>query len=224
MAFIKSPRRAGISLWAKGETEMTPLYRITHLENLPGLLARGCDCSPNRAKTQGITKRAISHKDIMDKRECAPIRVPPGGVVADYVPFYFGPRSPMLYAIKEGKVAGYQGQKEIIYLVTSAETVATQNLPFMFTDGHGIISYVNHYNQLADLPKLFWNVINAKYWNDFVDGRCKRQAEFMVKDQFPLNLVQEIGVMDEEVRQQVQKIVAASSLRPLINVHREWYF
>src|SRR5208283_5080036 len=106
----------------------------------------------------------------------------------------------------------------------TAEAVAAQNLPFMFTDGHGIISYVNHYNQLADLPKLFWNVINAQYWNDFVDGRCKRQAEFMVKEQFPLNLVQEIGVMDEAMRQQVEKLVAASAIRPLIKVRREWYF
>jgi len=94
----------------------------------------------------------------------------------------------------------------------------------MFTDGHGIISYVNHYNQLADLPKLFWNVINAKYWSDFVDGRCKRQAEFMVKEQFPLNLVQEIGVMDEGMRQQVETLITASAFRPLIKVRREWYF
>lgn len=203
---------------------MTNLYRITHVENLPGLLKRGCDCSPNRAKAEGITKRTISHKDIMDKREQAVVRVPPGGVVADYVPFYFGPKSPMLYAIKQGKVEGYQGQKEIIYLVTTAEAVAAQNLPFMFTDGHGIISYVSHYNRLEDLPKLFWDVINAPYWNDFIDGRCKRQAEFLIKDRVPLELVQEIGVMDEAMRLSVEKLVAPTTFRPLIRVRREWYF
>ena|SRR5665213_852047 len=126
---------------------MTLLYRITHIENLHGLLERGCDCSPNLAKAQGIAKRAIFHTDIMDKREHALVRVPPGGVVADYVPFYFGPRSPMLYAIKQGKVEGYQGQREIIYLVASAEDVAARQIPFMFTDGHAIINYVNHYNR-----------------------------------------------------------------------------
>lgn len=68
---------------------MTLLYRITHIDNLPGLLARGCDCSPNVAKAEGIVKRSISHKDIMDKREHAVVRVAPGGFVADYVPFYF---------------------------------------------------------------------------------------------------------------------------------------
>jgi len=160
----------------------------------------------------------------MDKREQAVVRVPPGGVVADYVPFYFGPKSPMLYAIKQGKVEGYEGQKEIVYLVTSVEDIAACQLPFMFTDGHGIISYVNHYNQLTDLPKLHWNAITAKYWKDIVDGRCKRQAEFLVREQFPLELVREIGTMDEAARKQVEDLVKPSRFQPLIQVRREWYF
>lgn len=203
---------------------MTLLYRITHIENLPGLLARGYDWSPNLAKAQGIEKRAISHPDIMEKRGKAVVRVPPGGVVADYVPFYFGPKSPMLYAIKQGKVSGYQGQREIIYLVTSAEAVADRGLPFMFTDGHAIISYVNHYTQLGDLPKLHWNVIHADYWNNFVDGRCQRQAEFLVKDRFPLELVQEIAVMDESMREQVANLIKPNAFQPLIQMRRQWYF
>ena len=203
---------------------MTLLYRITHIENLSGLLERGCDCSPNFAKTHGITKRAISHKDIMDKREQAIIRVPPGGVVADYVPFYFGPKSPMLYAIKQGKVEGYQGQREIIYLVTTAEAIVDRQIPFMFTDGHAIISYVGHYNRMEDLPKVHWNIIKAPYWNDFVDGRCRRQAEFLVKERFPMELVQEIGVKDEAMRQRVENLLQDSVFQPLIRVRPEWYF
>jgi hypothetical protein len=160
----------------------------------------------------------------MDKWEQAVVHVPPGGVIADYVPFYFGPRSPMLYAIKQGKVEGYKGQREIVYLVTSAEDVAARQLPFMFTDGHGIISYVNHYNHLEDLPKLFWDVIQAQYWNNFVDGRCRRQAEFLIKDRFPFELVRELGVMDEEMRQSVEDLFAPTAFQALIRVRREWYF
>jgi len=203
---------------------MTLLYRITHIDNLPDLLARGCDCSPSAAKAEGITKRSISHKDIMDKRENTVVRVAPGGFVADYVPFYFGPRSPMLYAIKEGKVEGYQGQREIIYLVTAAEDVETARIPFAFTDGHAIMNYVGHYNRLADLPKVKWDIIRATYWNNFEDGRCRRQAEFLVRERFPLTLVREIGVMDESVRNQVAALLEPSSLQPLLQVRREWYF
>jgi ssDNA thymidine ADP-ribosyltransferase, DarT len=160
----------------------------------------------------------------MDKRQHATIRVPPGGVVADYVPFYFGPKSPMLYAIKQGKVEGYQGQREIIYLLAHAEEVETAKLPFAFTDGHAIISYVNHYNQLADLSKLDWNAIRAQYWNNLVDGRCRRQAEFLIKDRFPMDLLREIGVMDDAAREAVSHLAEQTSFRPLIQVHREWYF
>ena len=160
----------------------------------------------------------------MDKRAQTAIRVSPGGVLADYVPSYFGPNSPMLYAIKQGKVEGYQGQREIIYLVCSAEDIAAKKLPFMFTDGHGIISYVNHYNRLEDLPNLHWKAIKASYWNDFSDGRCRRQAEFLVKVRLPLELVREIGVMDHRMQQQVEELIKGTAFRPLIQVRREWYF
>lgn len=203
---------------------MTLLYQITHIENLPGLLTRGCDCSPNVAKACGISKRTISHKDITDKRALAVVKVPPWGFVADYVPFYFGPKSPMLYAIKQGKVEGYQGQREIVYLVAAAEDIEASRLPFTFTDGHGIISYVKHYNQLTDRPKVPWDAIRAPYWNDIVGGRCKRQAEFLVKDRFPLELVREIGVMDEAIRRQVETLLETTALRPLLRVRPEGCF
>src|SRR5260370_1042643 len=111
-----------------------------------------------------------------------------------------------------------RGQSEIIFLVSAAEDVAARELPFMFTDGHAIISYVNHYNRLEDLPKLHWNVIKAPYWNNFVDGRCRRQAEFLVKDRFPLELVQEIGVRDEEMRERVADLIGPTVFQPLIRM------
>jgi len=203
---------------------MTPIYRIVHIENLPKLLAWGCDWAPIRAKAQGFQKKPIHHQDIMDKRERAAVCVSPGGVVADYVGFYFGPKSPMLYAVRQGKVEGYKGQREIIYLTATAEDIEAAKLPFAFTDGHAIISYVNHYNQLTDLAKLNWNAITAQYWNNLVDGRCRRQAEFLIKDHFPLNLLREIGVMDEPMRQKVADLFEPTNFRPLIQVHKEWYF
>lgn len=130
----------------------------------------------------------------------------------------------MLYAIKQGNVEGYQGQREIIYLVISAEDVQAAQIEFAFTDGHAIMNYVGHYNRLADLPKVKWDIIRATYWNNFEDGRCRRQAEFLVRDRFPLTLVREIGVMDESVRKQVAALLEQTSLQPLIQVRREWYF
>jgi hypothetical protein len=202
----------------------TRIYRMTHIENLPRLLEWGGDWSQKQATTRGLSKRPIHHTNIMDARERTVIDVPPGGVAADYVPFYFGPRSPMLYAIKNGKVDGCKDQTEIIYLVSTAEAVAGEDLPFVFTDGHAIISYVNHFNRLDDLPKLPWDAIRAQYWNNLVDGRCKRQSEFLVRDFFPIALVDEIGVANPKRLARVQEILAQTGASMKAKVCNGWYF
>lgn len=202
----------------------TQIYRMIHIENLPRLLEWGGDWSQNQATQRGLSKRPIHHTDIMDARQRATIDVPPRGVVADYVPFYFGPRSPMLYAIKNGKVEGCKDQKEIIYLVSTAEAVADAKLPFVFTDGHAIIGYVNHFNRLEDLPKVPWDAIRAQYWNNLVDGRCKRQSEFLVRDFFPLSLVGGIGVANEKRKAEVEEVLGAAEISMQVKVCSGWYF
>ena len=202
----------------------TNIYRMIHIENLPRLLEWSGDWAQSEAKKRGLSKRPIHHTDIMDARERASIDVPPGGVVADYVPFYFGPRSPMLYAIKQGKVEGCKDQKEIIYLVSTAEAVADAKLQFVFTDGHAIIGYVNHFNRLEDLPNVPWDAINAQYWNNIVDGRCKRQSEFLVRDFFPLSLVGGIGVANAKRQAEVEEILAAAKISMQVKVCNAWYF
>ncbi|MGF0313829.1 DarT ssDNA thymidine ADP-ribosyltransferase family protein [Rhodococcus sp. IEGM1428] len=48
--------------------------------------------------------------------------IPPGGCVADYIPLYFAPRSPMLYSLKMGNVPTFQGDThDFVYIVTSTE-------------------------------------------------------------------------------------------------------
>lgn len=57
------------------------------------------------------------------KRREAPLQ--PGGVVADYVPFYFGYRSPMMFKIDRGGVPTYSGDcDDLVYLVTTVERLA----------------------------------------------------------------------------------------------------
>jgi hypothetical protein len=67
------------------------------------------------------------------------VQVPlaPYGCVADYVPFYFAPRSPMLYKLHKGGVPNYTGgQDPLVYLVSSAEAVAATGASFVFSDGN----------------------------------------------------------------------------------------
>jgi len=202
----------------------TRIYRIVHIDNLPRLLEWGGDWSQNQATKRGLSKRPIHHTGIMDARERTQIAVEPFGVVADYVPFYFGPRSPMLYAIKKGKVEGCTDQHEIVYIESTAEKVAEAGLPFVFTNGHAIIGYVDHFNRLEDLEKVPWDAIQARYWNNIEDGRCKRQSEFLGRDFFPLALVDRFCVANGARLAQAEKIMQAAGAAFNVNVCNEWYF
>ncbi|MCK4390123.1 MAG: DUF4433 domain-containing protein [Desulfobacterales bacterium] len=63
----------------------------------------------------------------------------PGGVIHDYVSFYFGYLCPMLLQLHTGRVEGYaDGQDPIIYLVSTVQTVLESGSGFVFSDGHGI--------------------------------------------------------------------------------------
>jgi len=76
---------------------------------------------------------SIGHKNIKDRRLRKKVPCGPGGVIADYVPFYFGPRSPMLFTINKGNVVGYTGgQAPIVHLVSSTEAVDAAGLDWVF--------------------------------------------------------------------------------------------
>ena len=76
----------------------TYIYHHTHIDNLSGILRSGGVCCDRICQASTLTLRDIAYQNLKLRRMTTPVEVPPGGVLADYVPFYFGPRSPMLYA------------------------------------------------------------------------------------------------------------------------------
>ena len=93
------------------------LFHITAIENLPAICATGLLLSKNLGELVGIGYQNIAHQGAQGDRSGRIAPNPPGGVVHDYVPFYFAPRSPMLRAIEGGKVAGCQWrQSDIVHI------------------------------------------------------------------------------------------------------------
>ena len=98
--------------------EHIPLFHFTALKNLSSILQAGGLKSKNRLKKEAVQSVNIAYNHIQERR--AKTRVPQTGLsLHEYVPFMFAPRSPMLYAIINGKVleAEETNQNEIIYFV-----------------------------------------------------------------------------------------------------------
>lgn len=207
---------------------MTFIFHITHIENLSSILQSGkIWCDTERAKNQFLTK-GIAHENIKAKRARRIVPNCLGGTLADYVPFYFAPRSPMLCAIYNNRVKDYQGgQEAIIHLVSKIEKVIQRNLPFTFTDGHAEMQVSQFYNDLADMDKIDWNIMREKYWRDTVedgDRTRRRQAEFLVHNNFPADLITGIGTISEAVKVQVERILSANNKQITTAVRQNWYY
>ena len=198
----------------------TYIYRIIHYKNLPFILQNGLHAANSPVQDPGYIN--IGHRTLIQRRDTRKVDVSPHGFLADYVPFYFTKKAPMLLLIRNKKVIGFDGsQDEIIYLVSSVERIGELKLPFVFTDRHAVLEHTTFYNNVVDLPKIDWGLINAEYWaNTEQDNQRKerKQAEFLVHHHAPVESILGIVCVNESTLTDVKAMLTAanSSLQAII--------
>jgi hypothetical protein len=208
---------------------MRSIMHFTHVKNLPGILAAGCLQADSRVDRSSALKVEAADLDIKARRKRMGIGIEPYGCVADYVPFYFGPRSPMLYKLAKGSVPNYtDGQDPLIYLVSSAEAVDASGVSYLFSDGNCASTVTRYANDLTMLGSLVdWEVIRAIKWAntaDDPDRMRRRMAEFLVHERFQVEWVSEIAVRHVTMQRQVNGLLAAYDVELPVAVRPGWYF
>lgn len=208
--------------------EPTFVYHFTHIKNLPSILTAGELQSLSAMREANINHTSIAYESVQDRRAAKIVPCGPGGVIHDYVPFYFAPRSPMLSTIARGNVQNYtEGQEPLIYLVSTVQAIQEAGLKFVFTNGHSIIAYTSYYADLTHLDQIDWRLMRLRYWantNEDSDRVRRRQAEFLVHRSCPWHLITEIGVISREVKALVTDTLRTSDHKPRIVVRRSWYY
>ena len=202
------------------------IYHITPVENLASIARDGILCDLIAVATD-VASVNIGYDHIKERRRQRLVTVGPRGTLDHYVPFYFAPRSPMLYTISKGNVEDSGTQSHIVHLVVNVDHVVDQGLSYVFTDGHAEMAVSGQYTDLADLTKIDWDLMKFVMWNDtnaYPNRKQKRQAEFLVHHHCPWDLVTSIGVMDTEALQMVQDVLRGIAPLPSIAVHRDWYY
>ncbi|MGQ4647732.1 DarT ssDNA thymidine ADP-ribosyltransferase family protein [Lyngbya aestuarii] len=105
------------------------LYHITHIDNLPTIVASmGLVSDANRI-ANGLTCSLVGMSTIKQRRlNEIEVSCHSGTMVGQYVPFYFCPRSIMLYILHMGnhpEVSYRGGQQPIVHLQADFNTVRT---------------------------------------------------------------------------------------------------
>lgn len=171
---------------------------------------------------------SIGNPELIDKRAHHPVRLPPGGLLNDYVPFYFTPFSPMLRNIHTGW-GGIQKRpnEEIVILVSSLHHIARLGLPFLFTDSHAYYQWADYYSNLADLDKIDWPLLQRRDFKRDPEDPAKferYQAEALIHQHLPVGGLLGIVCYTEPLKQRIEQEIQAHNLSLPVYARTGWYF
>ncbi|CAM3506620.1 DUF4433 domain-containing protein [Halomonas lysinitropha] len=202
------------------------IFRITHRANLPWLLEHGLTC--RSAAEQDPEFITIGKPELIEKRTRRAVPVPPGGVLSDYIPFYFTPASMMLYNIVTGHGVPRQNRGDIIVLVTSLPHLRQLGLPFLFSDRHAYLANAEFSNRLEDLAEFVpWRLLQSKDFKRDLENPDKTdryQAEALIHRHLPVSALLGIGTYTDEMRSAVEVQVAAHQLPLKVVTRPNWFF
>ena len=180
--------------------ESPTIYHIVHVDRLESIVRQGYLWSDFEVSRQTITGTMIGLPGLKQRRAAKRLRSHPDLHVGDCVPFYFCPRSVMLYVIyrrEHPELAYHDGQDPIVHLQANCRKTAkwadNNGLRWAFTLKNAGTGDCEDRRRMEDLRDLDWNAIDASAWRD-PEVKSAKQAEFLVEAQVPWFLIDRIGV------------------------------
>ena len=184
------------------------VFRITHIDNVKWILENGLHCINSDIQDPNFI--SIGHKYLIKKRKQQ--EIPSGGKLADYIPFYFTPYSPMLYAITEGnfKSVEHCKREEIVILTASLKTIAAkQDIKFTFTDQHAYLKSAEFYSSLDELKKIQWKILQdpQNFKKNYRNPKARElyQAEALIRGHLPLEYLRSMICYGEKQKRFVEE-------------------
>jgi ssDNA thymidine ADP-ribosyltransferase, DarT len=207
------------------------IWHITHWENLPGILQHGALLSDAKRLEMKLNCSIVGMSKIKERRlKEIEVSSHPGTMVGQYVPFYFCPRSVMLYILFRGNSPDLDyagGQGPIVHLQADLKRVIDwaeeTEIQWAFSDRNAGAYFATFSSEQDDLAGLDWAAIGNPDFRSSVVKEGK-QAEFLVFESFPWDLFECVGVYSERIRQNVEELLEDAQPRPNIIIRRDWYY
>jgi hypothetical protein len=202
-------------------------YRIIHINNLPLLLQNGIVNKHHPNADNNYIE--IGNPEIIDVRSTTPVKISNYGMIGDYVPFYFTPKSIMLFNIITGywhpKVLKRNRNEILVIRCLIKELVKFPQ--WFFTDGQGNDMISNHYNNLVDLSQVDWHIIQKSDFSK-IDGDYDKprryQAEFLAHGQVPLTSIESLNVYNDQVEKDVIRLLNQNNINLAVNIQPQYFF
>jgi hypothetical protein len=198
---------------------------FTHIDHLASIIERGLLC--DTIAGSGYCAREAGNPDIKAGRRLRRVEIHPFGCVADYVPFYFAPRSPMMSAISHGRVPHFGSDVTgLMYLVTTTQILVDAASVVLVTDRNAKLD-VAEFRPEADCDELVdWDLMEQTYWANTLedpDRRERRMAECLVHRVVRFDKFRWIVVHGAAQRKVVESVLDAHGMSTPVLVRPNWY-
>lgn len=196
-------------------------FRITHIDNIPYINETGFVLAGSPLASPNY--KPIGDHKVIEKRK--------NGIndidLTQYIPFYFGPRSVMLYVIQHG-YNGVEKQKaeDIVYCVIRISDIIANNINCIFSDGHAL-SAITRFHTQEELPQLnniiSYNDVYAHYWvgEEDIDLKRRKEAELLIEKELPGEYIRGYIVYNEEAKEKLSRYGISENR---IAINSNYYF
>tara|TARA_R110001583_G_scaffold18601_2_gene73833 strand:+ start:1483 stop:2091 length:609 start_codon:yes stop_codon:yes gene_type:complete len=198
------------------------ISHITHIDNLASIIGQDCLWSDAKRIELDLINQNIGYSHIKARRLQRPVKVAAGGMIGEYVPFNFCPRSVMLYVIHRRHKDFEGGQERVLHLISDTDTIRLSNQHCFFTDIHADLDYAEQIDDFSRISELdIKRIARSKYWQDFSE---EKQAEFLAYESVPWQAIRRIGVKSQALADEVHVLLQSARYKPVVEVRPEWYY
>lgn len=197
-------------------------FRITHIDNIPHILKNGLVKADSPLHDENYVP--IGDQQIIGLRGETNVK---GYQIGEYIPFYLGPRSPMLYVIQHGYNGVQRVEPEnIVYCVIRLDDLISNNIDCIFTDGHALSFLTSFYSK--DKLSIINEIVKfddaySSQWNsdEDLDLKRRKEAELLIKNDLPVQFLRGFVVYNNRAKDiLIEKGVAEN----MIAVKPGYYF
>lgn len=198
--------------------QISGLYYITHIENIPSILAHGI-FSHERVLAEKIPYARIYGEDIIVNRR--DIQTPDGHSLWHFANLYFQARNPMLYRVTHEKPV-----HEIAVILLKPEILDRLDI-FISTGNaaHSASKILPYGEGRKELRKIIKDT-KLEYWKEEDGSKRKIMAECLVPDMVSPNLIQTIYVATRSAKANLETLIPYSNIpivtEPYIFFHPSW--
>jgi hypothetical protein len=205
------------------------IYHIVHVDNLASIVADGFIWSDAEALKRQCAKTTIGMSRIKARRlKELMLSCHRNLYVGSCAPFYFCPRSVMLFLIhrRNDELEYKGGQEPIVHLEADLHDAVLwaqkTKRRWAFTLSNAGAYYFESRCDMAQLHEISWDAVGAMQWaGPLKEGK---QAEFLAEQCFPWKLIERIGVHSQEFVGRVSNAMLGAQHRPGIEIKRNWYY